>query len=205
MIWDGIFKYDEESPSCLVRDYDIPAVNQHGGNKTRKTKGLSTGRLSRRGYWEVSYKDFLYKAHRIVYEIHHGEIPEGSFIDHIDGNKSNNKIENLRLADSKINSRNSSRSSSNKTGFQGVYLIKEMGKVVGYRAGYTDLSKKGILKYFYFRQFNNDEELTFFLACEWRIQQLQLLNLQGAGYTDRHIYGERAYDSFYKLVVRCMS
>lgn len=39
-----------------------------------------------------------YRAHRIIWSLFNGEIPEGMLIDHIDGNRSNNRIENLRLA-----------------------------------------------------------------------------------------------------------
>lgn len=187
--WEGIFKYDESVPSCVIRDYDVIIINQFGAESIRSRKGSHAGRMSKRGYWEASYNSFLYKMHRIVWEIHNGEIPKHMYIDHIDGDKGNNKIDNLRLVDSKLNSRNSIRKRSS-TGFKGVYLYKVNGVVVAYRAGYDDLDKKKHLKYFYFRDFNNDEELTFFVACEWRIHQLQLLNLAGAGYTDRHIYGE---------------
>ena len=68
--WCGVFVYDESVPSCLVRDYNVSNYNQHGGLTVRPTKGKPTGRLSRRGYWEVGYQEFLYKVHRIIWEIH---------------------------------------------------------------------------------------------------------------------------------------
>jgi len=48
-----------------------------------------------------------YRAHRIIWMLHFGEIPEGMLIDHIDGNKQNNKINNLRLATRIQNNANS--------------------------------------------------------------------------------------------------
>lgn len=54
----------------------------------------------------IDYKGYL--AHRIIYEMHYGKIPDSTFIDHIDRDKSNNKIENLRLATKQENGRNNS-------------------------------------------------------------------------------------------------
>ena len=48
-----------------------------------------------------------YRAHRIIWSLHNGEIPKGMLIDHIDGNRQNNKIENLRLATRTQNNTNS--------------------------------------------------------------------------------------------------
>lgn len=45
-------------------------------------------------------------AHRFVYECFYGIIPDGFEIDHIDGNHSNNKIENLRLCTHQENCNN---------------------------------------------------------------------------------------------------
>ncbi|MNR04854.1 hypothetical protein D3C85_1208470 [compost metagenome] len=184
-MWTGIFKYDDSVPSCLIRDYNVSHRNQHGTLIVHPTKGKPTGRLSRRGYWEVGYMEFLYKVHRIIWEIHNGEIPEGMYIDHIDGNRSNNKICNLRLVSSKINSRNSKAPSSNKTGIVGVSHLRDKdGTIIGYRSVWCleDGSQKN--KYFSFKKYG--EELALLLAQEYRQHQIDLLNLQGAGYTDRH-------------------
>lgn len=58
-------------------------------------------------------------AHRVVFAIHHGKWPEGE-IDHINGNRSDNRIENLRDATSTMNRRNAARRSNNTSGFTGV-------------------------------------------------------------------------------------
>jgi len=59
-------------------------------------------------------------AHRIIWEMHKGQIPEKMIIDHINGNPWNNRIENLRLASRAENVRNSKIPSSNTSGFKGV-------------------------------------------------------------------------------------
>lgn len=47
-----------------------------------------------------------YGEHRLIYIYHYGEIPAGMVIDHIDRNPENNRIENLRVLDQRLNLRN---------------------------------------------------------------------------------------------------
>ena len=57
--------------------------------------GLAFRRDKRTGYYLNSTE--RKRLHRAVWEFHYGEIPTGFHIHHIDGDKSNNRIENLSL------------------------------------------------------------------------------------------------------------
>lgn len=52
--------------------------------------------------------------------MHHGPIPEGMVIDHINGYPWDNRIENLRLASRAQNNANAVLSTRNTSGFKGV-------------------------------------------------------------------------------------
>lgn len=60
------------------------------------------------GYLEIRFDKRLYKGHRLIYKLLTGEDPTG-LLDHIDGDVSNNKIENLREATSQENARNANK------------------------------------------------------------------------------------------------
>jgi hypothetical protein len=63
---------------------------------------------------------YIYAAHRLVWLYHHGKMgPE--HIDHIDGKKWNNKIENLRLCTPQQNACNRGKPEHNTSGFKGVH------------------------------------------------------------------------------------
>lgn len=70
------------------------------------------------GYRSVMLNGKNYLAHRIVYALHHGCAPE--YIDHIDGDRTNNVIENLRECTNAQNMTNSKGRSDNKSGVKNV-------------------------------------------------------------------------------------
>lgn len=61
-----------------------------------------------------------------VWELHFGPIPEGKVIDHIDRDKSNNRIENLRCVSQSENMTNQPQ--RNKSGYKCVYQNQANGK-----------------------------------------------------------------------------
>lgn len=82
-----------------------------GGNRADK---ISTG-----GYKIICMRGLILKAHRVAWLLHTGEWPNGH-IDHINGNPSDNRIENLRVVDQVENMRNAKLYASNKSGIPGV-------------------------------------------------------------------------------------
>jgi len=96
---------------------------------THKYKRYKEKRIHHDGYYEIKLsknnKQKIFKLHRLVYELHFGIIPEKMCIDHIDNNKQNNNIENLRLATNQQNQWNTKTSKNNlSTGYKNIRLMK---------------------------------------------------------------------------------
>jgi len=91
-------------------------------------KGAEAGTLAHNGYIVVMTEGRLTPAHRIIWEIFNGSIPKGKEVDHINGNKSDNRIENLRLATRSENLLNRKKARDNTSGFIGVSFDKERSK-----------------------------------------------------------------------------
>lgn len=105
------FEYDPTSPSCLRRTCTILVGKMR--NRKAVVPGQAAGCLNKEnGYYQVRLDRKPYRVHRIIYALHHGICP-AEVIDHIDGNKTNNEIENLRIASPADNSKNKLHSSSN--------------------------------------------------------------------------------------------
>lgn len=63
-------------------------------------------------------------AHQIAWMLTHGCIPDGMFVDHIDGDATNNAIKNLRLVTHSENHRNRRIQSNNSSGVPGVRMYR---------------------------------------------------------------------------------
>lgn len=86
----------------------------------RRKAGSKAGSVTNFGYLMISIHGSRYVAHRLAWLYVYGYMPEYD-IDHIDGNKLNNSISNLRHVSRQCNTRNSKISSANTSGFNGVY------------------------------------------------------------------------------------
>lgn len=88
----------------------------HAGKRAFATLvgGYMTGRLFGKNV----------RAHRVLWALHYGVEPDGQ-IDHINGMKADNRIENLRVTTAEGNAQNRPLSCDNRTGISGVIPFGE--------------------------------------------------------------------------------
>lgn len=136
-------------PIALVKatfnyDPDSGILTWKGGG--RAAEGSTAGHLSN-GYLTVRFGSTCkypsaIAVHRVAWALHHGQWPD-SDIDHINGDRADNRASNLRLATRSQNLLNQPARSYNKTGFKGVYRSGS-----GFIARMTANRKKVYLGYF---------------------------------------------------------
>lgn len=71
--------------------------------------GQEAGCIAERGYKQIRLNGRGLRYHRIAWALHFGSCPSDSLIDHANGDPSDNRIENLRLATTSDNGKNSRR------------------------------------------------------------------------------------------------
>lgn len=84
--------------------------------------------------------------------MHNGDVPDGMEIDHINGIKHDNRIENLRCVDRFVNCKNAAMRTDNKTGVTGVIYNKSKNRFI------VQLQKDGIREYKSFLEFSDAKE-----------------------------------------------
>ena len=121
-------------------------------------KRISVGQIAGRKnnqYRMIGLMGNGYMAHRLIFMFHHGYFPKE--VDHIDGNKLNNRIENLRAASHSDNLKNQKLKSSNTSGQKNVGWAKREQK---WRVRLTINGKDKHIGYF------KDRELADLVAIE---------------------------------------
>ena len=91
-----------------------------------KVTGRCAGYLSKSGYTQVGWNGRLEYAHRIIFMMFYGYLPDQ--VDHADGDKTNNRIENLRASNNSSNQWNRRMDRRNSSGFKGVHWHKQRQK-----------------------------------------------------------------------------
>lgn len=118
-LFESLFEYKDGELYWKVSKGTAKAGAKAG---TKKPYGTNNADI----YEFVTVDGKEYPAHRLIFEMFHGYAPE--FVDHIDRNPLNNKIENLRAASKSENLCNRGATSLNTSGFKGVHFDKQKNK-----------------------------------------------------------------------------
>lgn len=90
-------------------------------------QGAVAGTIDAKGYRRISVDYKVYLAHRLAWFYQTGNWPFGE-LDHINRQRDDNRITNLREADRTINTQNTNLRKDNQTGYRGVGWHKASNK-----------------------------------------------------------------------------
>jgi hypothetical protein len=114
-----LFEYDKETGNLIWKIK--PSSRGH-----HVKAGDIAGTLKSHGYLCVGINYNSYRAHRLIFLMHKGYLPKT--IDHINGDKLDNRIENLRAATVGQNQHNRKTNANNTSGYKGVSWNKALKK-----------------------------------------------------------------------------
>jgi hypothetical protein len=116
-----LLKYDPDTGIFTWIAKTAPRAN-------RRKIGSEAGSIDKNGYIIISIFGVRILAHRLAWYFVHNKFPNHN-VDHINGNRNDNKIENLRDVPQAINSQNSRvPRANNKSGYLGVHFSKVSNK-----------------------------------------------------------------------------
>lgn len=124
-----LFEYCHETGALLWKERACSRFNSRFQGKHAGT--LDNGRM------RVSVDGKMYYSSRVVYIMFNGAIPKGKKIDHVNKNRLDDRVQNLRSVTDSQNSCN--RAGSSVTGMKGVTKFK--GQFM------ARITKNGVVKY----------------------------------------------------------
>lgn len=134
-----------------MKPLDLPSVevletywvyDEHTGTLYSKRYSKRVGFKTTSGYLAVEYQRRQLLVHRVAWKMKYGAEPP-EMLDHIDGDKHNNRIENLREASANTNQYNQTAHRDNALGIKGVCQTPK-----GTYRAYTKVDGRMVQAYF---------------------------------------------------------
>ena len=121
----------------IVQGYENYSVSNLGNVKNINTQRILKLSTSSNGYFIVNLSDNdkqkkKLKVSRLVAKSFVPNPQNKPYVDHIDNNRTNNVVSNLRWCSASENSYNSKLHIDNKCGLKGIYFVKHSGKFIAY-------------------------------------------------------------------------
>lgn len=88
--------------------------------RSNMVKGSRAGCVNKSGYMIITINSKSYRLSRVIWIFMFGSIPDGFYIDHINGNKTDNRLCNLRVVSNKQNQENRPAPRNTTSGYRGV-------------------------------------------------------------------------------------
>lgn len=188
---EAIEKYSEDLKKYLKYDPTSPSglrwIAKFSKSSTIKVGDVAGSLDDSDGYWKLHALGNNYKIHRIVWFLFNGKIPKTLWVDHMNGIRNDNRIENLRIVLPSVNCRNRTKNKNNITGYNNISYYE------GYNKNGTFISRYSVRvgvnrksKTFGFSCLKYGRELALELAIKKHEQLVKEANEQGAGFTERH-------------------
>jgi hypothetical protein len=126
------FNYDADTGALVWRERPLShfSAPSYQLRCNARWVGKEAANIAKTGYKRVNIGGNLYLVHRIIWLLVQGEWPD--CIDHINGDRTDNRLRNLRSVTKKENCRNARLSSSNTSGISGVSFSKRFQKWESY-------------------------------------------------------------------------
>lgn len=158
-------EYSEDSETFLV----------HKGTLNK------AGYISKNGQGWLKIKGYRFLISRVVASIFR-LLEKDKIVDHIDGDTTNNALNNLRCIPQSENTRNSKMRKDNSSGFTGVGYEESSNR---WTSRWRDLNGIERRKSFAISKYTSSDEARD-AAIQFRIMKLKELNESGQNYSERH-------------------
>lgn len=117
----------KERPASMFTDGYMSAQGRANNWNSKLAGTEAIGYIHTTGYKYGKLEGKTVKAHRVAWKLYHGKDPVND-IDHINGDRADNRICNLRDATDQVNRMNTKRYKNNKSGVIGIHWHNQNNK-----------------------------------------------------------------------------